>query len=55
MPGEMSFELGDPPVGEPVVGACGLQPFFQGPVVLGELANALFERGVLGGRPPDDK
>jgi hypothetical protein len=53
LPGGLGFELGDAPVGESVVGACGLQPFFEGPVVLGELADALFERGVLGGDPLD--
>ena len=46
---QLGFELGDPPVGEADVGAGGLQPFLQGPVVLGELADALFEGGVLGG------
>jgi hypothetical protein len=43
------FELGDAAVGEPVVGAGGLQSFLQGSVLLGELADALLERGVLGG------
>src|SRR5579862_3411821 len=28
--GELGFELGDAPVGEPVVGAGGFQPLFQG-------------------------
>src|SRR5271165_6310896 len=49
--GELGFELGDAPVSEPVVGAGGFQPFLQGPVVVGELADALLERGVLGGQP----
>src|SRR5579859_209941 len=49
--GELGFELGDAPVGEPVVGAGGFQPLFQGPVVVGELADALLERGVLGDQP----
>src|SRR5713101_2346656 len=49
MLGELGFELGDAPVGEADVGACGLQPFFQRPVVLSELADALLECGVLGG------
>jgi NAD(P)-dependent dehydrogenase (short-subunit alcohol dehydrogenase family) len=35
----------------PVVGAGRLQAFFQGPVLLGELADALLEGGVLGGGP----
>jgi len=48
---ELGFELGDAPVGESVVGAGGFGPFFQGPVVAGELAEALFERGVLSGDP----
>src|SRR6266849_3590333 len=48
---ELGFELGDAAVGETDVGACGLEPFFERPVVLGELADALFERGVLGGDP----
>jgi hypothetical protein len=33
--------------GEPVVGARGFQPFLQGSIVGGELADALSERGVL--------
>jgi hypothetical protein len=45
----LCFELGDAPVGELVVGACGLQPFCEGSVVGGQLADALLERGVLGG------
>src|SRR6266568_1382470 len=49
--GELGFELGDAPVGEPVVGAGGFEPVFQGPVVVAELADALLERGVLGGQP----
>src|ERR1035441_7540593 len=48
---ELGFELGDAPVGEAGVGAGGFQSFFQGPVVLGELSDALLERGVLGGDP----
>src|SRR6266699_6470712 len=32
--GELGFELGDAPVGEPVVGAGGFEPVFQGPVVV---------------------
>src|SRR5260221_14791965 len=51
--GELSFELGDAPVGEPVVRACRPQPFFKGPGLLAELADALFERGVLSGDPLD--
>src|SRR5271157_3873638 len=46
---QLGFELGDPPVGEADVGAGGLESLLQGPVVLGELADALFEGGVLGG------
>src|SRR5438067_2022190 len=42
--GELGFELGDAPVSEPVVGAGGFQPVFQGPVVVAELADALLER-----------
>ena len=38
---------------EPQVGAGGFEPFVQGAVVRGELAHAFFERGVLGGDPPD--
>src|SRR5712691_10990063 len=53
MLGELGFELGDAPVGEADVGACGLEPFFERPVVLGELADALLERGVLGIDPLD--
>jgi hypothetical protein len=49
--GELGFELGDAPVGEPVVGAGGFQPVLEGLVVVGELADALLERGVLGGQP----
>jgi hypothetical protein len=32
---KLGFELGDAPVGEPAVVGCGLQPFFQCPVVGG--------------------
>ena len=46
---QLGFELGDPPVGEADVGAGGLQPLLQGPVVQGELADALFEGGALAG------
>src|ERR1035437_3503633 len=49
--GELGFELGDAPVCEAVVGAGGFQPFLQGLVVVGELADALLERGVLGDEP----
>lgn len=51
--GELGLELGDAPVGEPVVGACGLQPLCEGAVVGGELAGSLLERGVLGSHPLD--
>jgi hypothetical protein len=50
---ELRFELGGAPVGEAQVGAGGLQPLIEGPVVGGELAEALFEGGVLGGDPLD--
>jgi hypothetical protein len=49
-PGVLS-ELGDAPVGEPVVGAGGLQPFLQGAVLDSELKDALLESDVLGGDP----
>lgn len=48
---ELGFELGDAPVGEPVVGAGGLQPFLQGAVLDCELEDALLESDVLGGDP----
>ena len=51
---QLGFELGHPPVGEADVGAGGLESFLQGTVVLGELADALFEGGVLGGDLADD-
>ena len=51
--GELGLELSDAPVGEPVVGARGLQPLCEGAVVGGELADSLLERGVLGGHPLD--
>jgi hypothetical protein len=41
--GELGFELGDAAIGEPVVGAGGLEPFFEGAVVGGELADALLD------------
>jgi hypothetical protein len=46
---QLGFELGDPPVGEADVGADGLESLLQGLVVLGELADVLFEGGVPGG------
>lgn len=49
--GEPGFELGDTPVGEAVVFAGCLQLLLQGPVLLGEIADLLFEDGVLGGDP----
>ena len=51
--GELGFEVGDAPVLEAQVGAGGFEPFVEGAVVGGELADALFERGVLGGDPLD--
>ncbi len=51
--GELGLELRDAPVGEPVVGARGLQPLCEGAVVGGELADSLLERGVLGSHPLD--
>ncbi|MEL5957641.1 hypothetical protein AADR41_23280 [Streptomyces sp. CLV115] len=45
----MGFELGDAAVLEAAVGAGGLEAFFEGAFVLGELADSLFEAGVLGG------
>ncbi|MBX7266300.1 hypothetical protein KIF24_09880 [Micromonospora sp. Llam7] len=44
---EFGFEVCQAFVEEAVVGAGGLQLLLQPPVVLGELANALLERGVL--------
>jgi hypothetical protein len=44
-------ELGDPAVCEAIVGAGCVEAFFQGLVVVGELAEALLERNVLGGCP----
>ena len=38
---------------ETQVGTGGLEPFVEGPVVGGELADSLLERGVLGGDPLD--
>ena len=46
---DLGFELGDGPVGEPVVCAGGLESFLKGPVVGGDLADTLLEGGVLGG------
>src|SRR6266508_3384319 len=51
--GDAGFEIGDAPVLEAQVGPGGLEPFVEGAVVGGELADALLERGVLGGDPLD--
>jgi hypothetical protein len=51
--GELGFELGDAPVGEPVAGTGGLEPLGEGAVIGGELPDALLVRGVLGGDPLD--
>ncbi|MCX5612549.1 MULTISPECIES: hypothetical protein [unclassified Streptomyces] len=47
----MGFEVGDASVLEAEVGAGRLEAFVEGPVVSGELADALLEIGVLGGDP----
>jgi len=51
--GDAGFEVGDAPVLETQVGSGGLEPFVEGAVVGAELADALLERGVLGGDPLD--
>ena len=47
--GQLRLEVGDSLVLEPQVGTCGCQSFVEGAAVAGELADALFERGVFGG------
>ena len=47
--GETGFEVGDAPVLEAQGGAGGFEAFVEGAVVGGELPDALFECGVLGG------
>ena len=51
--GELGFEVGDALVVEPEVLPCGLEFLLKGPLVGGERADALLERGVLGGDPLD--
>jgi hypothetical protein len=51
--GDAGFEVGDAAVLEAQVGAGGLEAFVKGAVVVGELADALLEGGVLGGDPLD--
>ena len=47
--GDLCLEVGDALVVEPEVLACGLEFLFEGAVAGGEGADALLERGVLGG------
>jgi hypothetical protein len=49
----LRFEVGDALVVEPEVLACCLELLFEGAVAGGEGADALLERGVLGGDPLD--
>ncbi len=51
--GDTSFEVGEAAVLEAQVGPGCLEAFVEGPVVGGELADALFEGGVLSGDPLD--
>ncbi|MEU3894818.1 hypothetical protein [Streptomyces sp. NPDC045251] len=49
--GEASFEVSDAPVLEAEVGTGDLEPFVEGALVGGELADPLLECGVFGGDP----
>ncbi|NJP35897.1 hypothetical protein [Micromonospora thermarum] len=42
------LQVGDAPIKEPGVGAGGLQPFLQHPVLCGEFAGALAQGGIRG-------
>ncbi|OJF15142.1 hypothetical protein BG844_06050 [Couchioplanes caeruleus subsp. caeruleus] len=49
----MGFKVSDASILESKVGTGGLESFVEGPVVGGELADALLESGVLDGDPMD--
>src|SRR6516225_6400306 len=51
--GDLGFEVGDALVVKPEVLPCGLEFLLEGAVAGGERADALLERGVLGGDPLD--
>jgi len=50
---KLGFEVGDAVVGEAEVGAGAFESFLQLAVLLGELVDAEFEGGVLGGQMLD--